>query len=124
QNKMNAFHWHITDSASFPFYSNRQPQMAYYGAYSPRKVYHPQDISEIVHYGRLRGIMVIPELDAPAHTNAGWTWGEKEGKGKLVLCTNNEKQADLPWFELSKEPPSGQLNPVNPEVYSVLGEVY
>ncbi|XP_068217160.1 chitooligosaccharidolytic beta-N-acetylglucosaminidase-like [Palaemon carinicauda] len=123
QNKMNAFHWHITDSASFPMYSNRQPQMAYYGAYSPRKVYHPQDISEIVQYGRLRGVMVIPELDAPAHTNAGWTWGEREGRGKLVLCSSNE-QTELPWFELGKEPPSGQLNPVNPEVYSVLGELY
>ncbi|XP_064102479.1 chitooligosaccharidolytic beta-N-acetylglucosaminidase-like [Macrobrachium nipponense] len=124
QNKMNAFHWHITDAASFPLYSNRQPQMAYYGAYSPRKVYLSEDISEIVQYGKLRGVMVVPELDAPAHTNAGWAWGEKEGKGTLVLCTNKERQTDLPWFELSKEPPSGQLNPVNPEVYSVLGEVY
>lgn len=123
QNKLNVFHWHITDAASFPMYSNRLPQMAYYGSYSPRKVYYPQDISEIVRYARHRGITVIPELDTPAHTAAGWQWGEREGRGKLVLCTN-ENEADTPWFEKGKEPPAGQLNIVNPEVYNVLGELY
>lgn len=29
-----------------------------------------------------------------------------------------------PWFEVGKEPPSGQLNPVNPELYPILGELY
>ncbi|XP_042225138.1 chitooligosaccharidolytic beta-N-acetylglucosaminidase-like [Homarus americanus] len=119
-NKMNYFHWHITDAASFPLYSNRRPEMAYYGSYSPRKVYYPEDITEIVQYAKLRGISVIPELDGPAHTSAGWQWGEKEGKGNLVLCTGKEE----PWFNLGTEPPSGQLNPVNPEVYNVLGELY
>lgn len=123
QNKMNVFHWHITDAASFPMYSNRLPQMAYYGSYSPRKVYYPEDIQELVQYAKLRGIIVVPELDAPAHTSAGWEWGEKEGKGKLVLCTGSDKASE-PWFSVSKEPPSGQLNPVNPEVYPVLGELY
>ncbi|KAK3864073.1 hypothetical protein Pcinc_030216 [Petrolisthes cinctipes] len=120
QNKMNYFHWHITDSASFPMYSNRRPEMAYYGAYSPRKIYYPEDITQIVQYAKLRGIQVIPELDAPAHAAAGWSWGEKEGKGKLVLCTEKGQ----PWFEVGKEPPSGQLNPVNPELYPILGELY
>lgn len=38
---------------------------------------------------QLRGIKVIPEMNGPAHTNAGWQWSEKEGLGKLVLCTDN-----------------------------------
>merc|ERR1739840_33991 len=74
-NKLNTFHWHISDAASFPMYSQRQPQMTYYGAYSPRKVYYPQDIREIVEYANQRGIRVIPELDAPAHAGAGWNLG-------------------------------------------------
>lgn len=53
QNKMNYFHWHITDSASFPMYSNRRPEMAYYGAYSARKIYYPEDITEIVQYAKV-----------------------------------------------------------------------
>jgi len=121
-NKLNTFHWHISDSASFPMYSQRQPQMTYYGAYSPRKVYYPDDIREIVNYANLRGIRVIPELDAPAHTGAGWNYGEQSGKGKLVLCTDQDQ--DMPWFEMCKEPPCGQLNPVNPEVYNVLSDLY
>ncbi|XP_047473217.1 chitooligosaccharidolytic beta-N-acetylglucosaminidase-like [Penaeus chinensis] len=119
-NKMNYFHWHINDAASFPMYSNRIPKMTYYGAYDARKVYYPQDIRDIVEYANLRGISVIPEIGGPAHNAAGWQWAEKEGKGKLALCTDSNE----PWFELSKEPPSGQMNPINPEVYPILGELY
>jgi len=121
-NKMNYFHWHITDAASFPMYSNRRPEMAYYGAYTSRKVYYPEDIKEIVEYANLRGISIIPELDGPAHASAGWQWGEKEGKGRLVVCTGNEAQE--PWFDLAKEPPSGQFNPINDELYNVMEELY
>ncbi|ROT81164.1 hypothetical protein C7M84_000080 [Penaeus vannamei] len=85
-----------------------------------RKVYYPEDIREIVEYANLRGISVIPEIGGPAHNAAGWQWAQKEGKGKLALCTDSNE----PWFELSKEPPSGQINPINPEVYPILGELY
>merc|ERR1711970_764958 len=119
-NKLNTFHWHISDATSFPMYSLRQPQMTYYGAYSPKKVYYPQDIHDIVDYANQRGIRVIPELDAPAHAGAGWNFGEKEGKGKLVLCHNPEDN----WFEYCNEAPCGQLNPANPEVYDILKNVY
>ena len=50
-----------------------------YGAYSPRKVYTPQNIAEIVDYARVRGVRVLPEFDAPAHVGNGWQYGEKEG---------------------------------------------
>merc|ERR1719290_442965 len=119
-NKLNTFHWHISDAASFPMYSQRQPQMTYYGAYGPSKIYYPQDIREIVEYANLRGIRVIPELDAPAHTGAGWNFAEQKGMDKLVLCNNQ----DTPWFDKCKEPPCGQLNPTNPEVYNVLSDLY
>ncbi|CAL4199762.1 unnamed protein product, partial [Meganyctiphanes norvegica] len=87
-NKLNTFHWHISDAASFPLYSQRQPQMSYYGSYGPSKVYYPQDIREIVEYANQRGIRVIPEIDTPAHAGAGWNFGEQEGKGKMVLCND------------------------------------
>lgn len=62
-NKLNVLHWHITDSHSFPFVSTREPLMAVYGAYTPKQVYRPQDIQELVHYGQVRGVKIIPELD-------------------------------------------------------------
>jgi len=117
--KLNVFHWHITDTHSFPLYSRRVPQLTLYGAYSPKKVYTPEDIREIVDYARLRGVRVLPEFDAPAHVGNGWQFGEKEGKGKLAVCVNQE-----PWQDYCVEPPCGQLNPVNPEVYTTLGKLY
>lgn len=62
-NKMNVLHWHLTDSHSFPFVSLREPLMSVYGAYTPRSVYRPEDIRELVHYGLVRGVKIIPELD-------------------------------------------------------------
>lgn len=38
QNKLNTFHWHLTDSHSFPFHSKNYPQMTQYGAYSTSQV--------------------------------------------------------------------------------------
>lgn len=48
--------------------------MSKYGAYSPEKVYTPEDIEEIVDEGLLRGVRVLPEFDAPAHVGEGWQW--------------------------------------------------
>jgi len=117
--KLNVFHWHITDTHSFPFYSRRVPQLTMHGAYSPRQVYTPEDIRDIVEYARLRGVRVLPEFDAPAHVGNGWQFGESEGKGKLAVCVNQE-----PWQDYCVEPPCGQLNPVNPHVYTTLGKLY
>lgn len=66
-NKMNVFHWHITDSQSFPMESKRVPQMNEYGAFSENEIYHKSDIESIVKYAKYRGIRLIFELDAPAH---------------------------------------------------------
>lgn len=117
--KLNVFHWHITDTHSFPFYSRRVPQLTLHGAYSPRQVYTPEDIREIVSYAKLRGVRVLPEFDAPAHVGNGWQFGEKEGLGKLAVCVNQE-----PWQDYCVEPPCGQLNPANENIYPVLGKLY
>ena len=74
--KLNVFHWHITDTHSFPMYSRRVPQLTLHGAYSPRKVYTPEDIKEIVEYAKVRGVRVLPEFDAPAHVGNGWQFAE------------------------------------------------
>jgi beta-hexosaminidase Fdl len=56
--KLNRFHWHITDSQSFPFVSKFYPQLAMYGAYSANEVYTWDDIKELVEFARVRGIQV------------------------------------------------------------------
>jgi len=119
QNKLNVFHWHLTDTHSFPFISKREPLLALYGAYSPSQVYRPEDIIDIVHYATVRGVKVVPEFDAPAHVGSGWEWGPSSGLGDLALCINKE-----PWTKYCVEPPCGQLNPVNDNIYPILGNIY
>ncbi|XP_071535259.1 chitooligosaccharidolytic beta-N-acetylglucosaminidase-like isoform X2 [Panulirus ornatus] len=118
-NKLNTFHWHITDSHSFPLYLESLPNMAFYGAYTSRQIYYPADVRHLVEYGRVRGIRVLPEFDAPAHVGNGWQWGEMQGLGKLAVCVNKE-----PWQSYCVEPPCGQLNLANPKMYEVLGQIY
>eukprot|EP00794_Sanderia_malayensis_P003563 gene3563-4069_t len=118
-NKLNTFHWHITDTHSFPIFINDQPQMSLLGAYSQRQVYSLDDVTKITEYARLRGIRVLPEFDQPAHAGNGWQWGPSAGKGDLAFCVNRR-----PWQSYCVEPPCGQLNPLNNNTYDVLGKIY
>ncbi|PSN48529.1 Chitooligosaccharidolytic beta-N-acetylglucosaminidase [Blattella germanica] len=117
--KLNVLHWHVTDSQSFPLESPRVPQLSRFGAYSSRQVYSPQDVVYLLEYARLRGVRVILEIDAPAHAGNGWQWGESAGLGQLAVCVNKQ-----PWRKYCIEPPCGQLNPINPNLYHVLGDLF
>lgn len=117
--KLNRFHWHITDSQSFPLVSKHYPQLAQYGAYSDREIYTTDDVREIVQFAKVRGIQVIPEIDAPAHAGNGWDWGPKHNLGDLSLCINQQ-----PWSYYCGEPPCGQLNPKNNNTYLILQKLY
>lgn len=112
--KLNALHWHLSDSQSFPFDSQRVPNMARYGAYSFEQVYSARDVAQLVEYAHVRGVRVVVELDAPAHAGNGWQWGHN-----LSLCVNQQ-----PWSMFCGEPPCGQLNPDSEQAYAVLGELY
>ncbi|XP_021924900.1 chitooligosaccharidolytic beta-N-acetylglucosaminidase isoform X2 [Zootermopsis nevadensis] len=113
--KLNTFHWHLTDSHSFPFQSQTYPQLSLYGAYTPQQIYTPQDILSVVEYARARGIRVVPEFDAPAHVGEGWQWAGPN----VTVCVNAQ-----PWINYCVEPPCGQLNPTNDTVYEILGGIY
>ena len=64
-NKMNVFHWHITDSHSFPLRLSKEPELADLGAYGFRETYSREDVAMVVEFGRVRGVRVIPEIDMP-----------------------------------------------------------
>jgi hexosaminidase len=65
--KLNVFHWHITDSQSFPIEIKSQPDLSRNGAYSAEQVYSSKDVKDVVEFAKIRGIRVIPEYDSPAH---------------------------------------------------------
>ncbi|XP_030756316.1 chitooligosaccharidolytic beta-N-acetylglucosaminidase-like [Sitophilus oryzae] len=111
--KLNTFHWHITDTASFPYVSQSRPELSEAGAYSARKVYDDQTVRDIVEYGRVRGIKVVPELDAPAHVGEGW-----QNTGVLT-CFNW-----TPWGSYCNEPPCGQFDISQSEIFNYLEDIY
>ncbi|XP_071451114.1 chitooligosaccharidolytic beta-N-acetylglucosaminidase-like [Hetaerina americana] len=117
--KMNVLHLHLTDTQGFPYTSRRVPVLTDNGALQGM-AYSPADIASLVHYAKVRGVRVLPEFDAPAHAGAGWdAASERLGKGQLAVCVNQQ-----PWRKLCIEPPCGQLNPVNPDLYPLLGGIY
>ncbi|CAK4615361.1 unnamed protein product [Aphanomyces euteiches] len=118
-NKLNTFHWHLTDTHSFPLEIIGEPRLTTFGAYSARQIYSQADIRSLVRYAKLRGIRVIPELDAPAHVGAGWQWGPTADLGELVVCYDHS-----PWEAACVEPPCGQLNPTNANIYPILQTIY
>ena len=68
-------------------------------------------------YARQRGVLLLPEFDGPSHASYGWQFGTDALLGELVNCfgLNWEDESGT----LAPEPPTGQLNPVNENVYKV-----
>ncbi|CAN8306187.1 unnamed protein product [Cochlearia groenlandica] len=119
-NKLNVFHWHITDSHSFPLVLPSEPLLAAKGSYGPNMVYTPEDVSKIVQFGLEHGVRVLPEIDTPGHTGS---WGE--AYPEIVTCGNMFWwPAGKSWEDrLASEPGTGQLNPLIPKTYEVVKNV-
>ncbi|KAL7732024.1 hypothetical protein ACLKA6_015787 [Drosophila palustris] len=111
--KLNTFHWHITDSHSFPLEVSKRPELSKLGAYTPSKVYTHQDIQDVVEYAQVRGIRVLPEFDSPAHVGEGWQ------HKNMTACFNAQ-----PWTQYCVEPPCGQLDPTVDDMYNVLQDIF
>ncbi|CAF0968547.1 unnamed protein product [Rotaria sordida] len=69
-NKFNVLHWRIVGDQSWPLISKQYPTLTEKGAFSLDHVYTPGDVQDIIEYARLRGIRIIPELNAPGHIGA------------------------------------------------------
>ncbi|KAJ3881993.1 glycoside hydrolase family 20 protein [Lentinula edodes] len=96
--KINTFHWHITDSQSWPIQVVQFPELAQAGAYSTNQSYTPSDIQDVVTYAGERGIDVLVEIDTPGHTAIiGASHPE------YVACYLSD------WITFASEPPAGQL---------------
>lgn len=82
--KLNVFHWHLTDDTGWRIEIKKYPKLIEVGSkrkysqiggwkslkrdFTPYEGYYTQDqIKEIIEYARERGIMVVPEIDFPAH---------------------------------------------------------
>ncbi len=88
--KVNVFHWHLTDNQGFRFESKAYPQLNQASAMTrfAGKYYTQAQCTELESYAAERGIIVIPEIDMPGHsqnfTNTmGFTMSSTEGRAVL-----------------------------------------
>jgi len=74
--KLNVLHVHWTDDQSFPIESSKWPKLSSEGAFKDPHghplTYTHSNLTDLVDYARDRGVLVVPEIDMPAHTSA---WG-------------------------------------------------
>ncbi|KAM7476633.1 hypothetical protein LguiB_023876 [Lonicera macranthoides] len=117
ENKLNVFHWHITDSHSFPLRLLSEPDLAGKGSYGAEMEYSTEDVKRVVEFGMEHGVRVMPEIDMPAHTGSF-----AQAYPEIVTCAN------MFWWppgadRLAAEPGTGQLNPLNPKTYEVLKNI-
>ncbi|KAL2511585.1 Beta-hexosaminidase 2 [Abeliophyllum distichum] len=119
-NKLNVFHWHITDSHSFPVVLPLEPELAGKGAYGEEMKYTAEDVKRVVEFGMEYGVRIVPEIDMPAHTGS---WAE--AYPEIVTCANMFWwPAEVEWADrFASEPGTGQLNPLNPKTYEVVKNV-
>jgi len=88
-NKMNRFHWHLTEDQGWRIEIKKYPELTEIGAFrketiighyrdQPRKFdgkrhggfYTQEDIKEVIDYAASRFITVIPEIEMPGHSTA------------------------------------------------------
>ncbi len=108
-NKLNVFHWHLTEDQGWRIEIRKYPKLTQIGSKRkatcwghlegagkhlddgvPHQGFYTQDeIREIVQYARDRCIMVVPEIDLPGHSRAAIAaypelgiWGDQ-----LEVCT-------------------------------------
>ncbi|KAK3127488.1 hypothetical protein QOZ80_7AG0574120 [Eleusine coracana subsp. coracana] len=118
-NKMNVFHWHITDSQSFPIELPSEPELAAKGAYGEDMRYTVEDVTRVVEFAMSRGVRVVPEIDSPGHA-ASWAGAYPDA----VTCAGKFWLPDGDWNNrLAAEPGAGQLNPLSPKTYKIISNV-
>lgn len=124
--KLNVLHWHLTDNEGWRVESKKYPFLTEVGGirkgtqvgswlsksidWTPHYGYYTQgEIREIVRYAAERGIMVVPEIDMPAHFGAALAaypelgcrgevidppirhFGKEYGPGDLIACAGKEQ---------------------------------
>ena len=106
--KLNVLHWHIVDTQSFPYTSKVYPKFEM-GAFDQYQRFSLNDITDIVNYGKERGIRIVAEFDIPGHTMS-WC------KGYPEICPN--PSCNSPNGE--SDSPDGILNPAINTTYDII----
>ena len=114
--KINVFHWHLTDNPAWRIECRAYPQLN-----DPQyqrqgrdegRFYTYDQIREVIAYARERGIMVIPEIDMPGHSQYfnktfGFGMATQQGMEVLEACLKEFMQEipaeDCPYIHIGSD---------------------
>lgn len=70
--KVNTFHWHMTENQAWRFQVKKYPQLTQENTMTrfPGQYYTQEQCKELQDYAAERGVVVIPEIDMPGHSEA------------------------------------------------------
>lgn len=114
--KLNVFHWHLTDNPAWRIECKIYPQLN-----DPKfqrkgrdegRFYTYNQIRDVIAYAKERGVIVVPEIDMPGHSEFfnktfGFSMDSKEGIAVLEKCLdeffNEISVEDCPYFHVGSD---------------------
>ena len=88
--KINTFHWHMTENQAWRFEVKAYPQLTSSASMTrfPGQYYTQEDCKRLLAVAKKHGVIVIPEIDMPGHSEAferAMGFGMQTEEGKAVL---------------------------------------
>ena len=110
--KINYYHWHLTENQAWRFEVKAYPQLTDAGNMTRRagSYYTQAECRELIAYAKQRGIVVIPEIDMPGHSEAftramGYTMASAQGQTALLTILEEVADvfADAPYIHIGAD---------------------
>ena len=107
--KVNTFHWHLTENQAWRFEVKAYPELTSSESMTrfPGQYYTQEDCKRLMAVAKKHGVIVIPEIDMPGHSEAferamGFGMQTEEGKAvlKKVIDEAVEVFADAPYIHI------------------------
>ena len=107
--KVNTFHWHLTENQAWRFEVKAYPELTADASMTrfPGQYYTQEDCKRLMAVAKKHGVIVIPEIDMPGHSEAferamGFGMQTEEGKVvlKKVIDEAVEVFADAPYIHI------------------------
>ncbi len=107
--KVNTFHWHLTENQAWRFEVKAYPQLTDAASMTrfPGQYYTQDDCKRLMAVAKKHGVVVIPEIDMPGHSEAferamGFGMQTADGKAALkkILDEVVEVFADAPYIHI------------------------
>ena len=115
--KINGLRFHLIDETSWSYYVPLLPNITNVSAFSPLHVYYPDDLRELVAFGRARGVIVYPEIDFPSHSE-----GLLQSMPEMGCLSAPDKNNNT--YRMYIDPLYPDLWPTMDKIFAVVNDVF